>query len=150
MEWKGQAQIGSLTATANQTVQLTLIEASDVSEYTSPTIVRILGTLLVSTNSVLTTGQDVLYSAGLIVTPAVTITPADFLPEDNMERNWMWWTTDRIPWTDYNAQYRRYPLDIVLNRKIGDGQELNFFIYNSTLSSQTLNFSIGIRYLIKD
>lgn len=150
LEWNGQPGSTFLTCSVDTTAGYNLIPVSELLEYTSPTLTRIVGTITVVPAEPLGTGQFVTYSLGLMVTPDVTMTISDWNPATEQERHWMWWKSDSIPWQNFNAQMNRYELDIRVNRKIGDKQELNLYIYNSALSATDLQYQVGIRYLIKD
>lgn len=130
-----------------------LISALALSEYTSPTIVRIVGRVYVTPEPYPSLNDQLIYGWGIITTPDITITVSDYDPLGTTggKRDWMWWKTGAVFYTSNdNQNQQHWDLDIRVNRKVNKEQDLSFYITNSALSTVDLRYNIGARVLVKD
>jgi len=152
VEWQTVDASNWNPVTPGQTAGYNLLPASALQEYTSPTVIRIVGRVNVCPEPYLQLNEKTIFAFGIITTPDVTITTSDYDPLSIVnERDWMMLKFGGHFYTDNNNNHHQWwDLDIQVSRKVNKNQDLSFYIANSVLSSVDIVYQLGMRVLIKD
>lgn len=148
LEWRGTVP-GVYEVAPGTVLSLNMLSAASLSEYTSPTLIRTVGTIVIAPAATLAATQYVYGTLGLMVTPDVTLVPTDFEPSVTPDKKWMLWKPWALLSNGSDATFKM-DLDLTVRRKVNQDQDVNFYLDTRTASFAAARVMVAMRFLIAD